>query len=991
MTHTFQSLILDLQTYWASRGCLLWQPYYTQVGAGTMNPATFLRVLGPEPWNVAYVEPSVRPDDGRYGENPNRFQVHYQFQVILKPETGNPQELYLDSLKFIGIDPREHDIRFVEDNWAQPAISAWGLGWEVWLDGQEITQFTYFQQVGGIALNPVAVELTYGLERILIALNNAEAIWEEPWNESVAYGEIRRVEEREHSQYYFEIADVARLRQMYETFEAEAEACLENELALPAHDYLLKCSHTFNILDTRGAIGVTERQAFFRRMRSLARRVAETYLAQREALGFPLLREEESPPAAAAAEKIPPPPETPQDFLLEIGVEELPPADVESALAQMREKLPEWLDSLRLEHGDILVEGTPRRLTFLVKDLAPAQPDLETVVKGPPAARAFDEDGKPTKAAIGFARGKGVEVDDLEIRELDGGRYVTAVVREKGRSAPESLAEAFPAFLASLRFTKSMRWLPNDSTTFSRPIRWIVALFGSEVVPFSYAGVVSGRTTRGLRPYGSPNIEIPSANAYFSAMENAGVLLAVERRRDEIRRQVETLADSTGGIARMDESLLDEVTHLVEKPTAFLGTFDSDFLSLPREALVGVMKKHQRYFPVFEKDGETLMPYFIGVRNGDEEHMDIVRQGNEHVLRARFSDAKFFLREDLKQPLEAFRPKLANLVFQTELGSMLDKSERILRLAPKVGEMLGLNGDALVALTRAAFLAKADLATQMVVEMTSLQGVMGREYALRSGEPEEVARAIGEQYLPVPKTKIGVALALTDRLDSLTGLFAAGLAPTGNKDPFAMRRAALGVVQPLIEYALDFRLRAAVAEASALQPIPVDDAVQAQVLDFIAGRLSVLLKETYRYDVVDAALAAQSENPAGAARTAEQLQSWVTREDWGDIFPAYARCVRILRAAKYEPDEDAVNESLLAEASERALFEAIRREKTTTPADLDEALHIVERLTPSINRFFDDVLVMAEEKAIRENRLALVSEIAALPRPFADLSKLEGF
>src|SRR5512143_2196222 len=316
---SFQEIILKLQDFWAERGAILWQPYYTQVGAGTMNPATFLRVLGPEPWNVAYVEPSVRPDDGRYGENPNRFQLHYQFQVILKPDPGDPQEIYLDSLKAIGIDPREHDIRFVEDNWEQPAISAWGLGWEVWLDGQEITQFTYFQQVGGVALDPVAVELTYGLERILIALNNAKAIWDEPWNADVKYGEVRRQEEFEHSKYYFEVADIGRVRQMYDLYRAEAEACLASGLVVPAHDYVLKCSQAFNALDSRGAVGPTERQAFFGQMRDLARRVALAYLEQRKELEYPLLKE--GAPAQAVQRPLPETLAAPADFVLEIGTE----------------------------------------------------------------------------------------------------------------------------------------------------------------------------------------------------------------------------------------------------------------------------------------------------------------------------------------------------------------------------------------------------------------------------------------------------------------------------------------------------------------------------------------------------------------------------------------------------------------------------------------------------------------------------------------------
>ncbi len=285
----FQSIILNLQRYWSEQGCLIWQPYYSQVGAGTMNPATYLRVLGPEPWNVGYVEPSVRPDDGRYGENPNRLQQHYQFQVILKPDPGNPQELYLHSLEALGIDPRQHDIRFVEDNWESPALGAWGLGWEVWLDGQEITQFTYFQQAGGMVLEPVSVEITYGLERIAMALQGVRHFRSLRWNEERSYGDVNFQGEQEHSKYYFEIAGVDRVRQMYNLFEAEAETALQNGLVLPAHDYILKCSHTFNILDVRGAVGVTERQALFARMRDLSRRVAEAYVDQRQKLGFPWL------------------------------------------------------------------------------------------------------------------------------------------------------------------------------------------------------------------------------------------------------------------------------------------------------------------------------------------------------------------------------------------------------------------------------------------------------------------------------------------------------------------------------------------------------------------------------------------------------------------------------------------------------------------------------------------------------------------------------
>ena len=993
MPLNFQQVILKLQEFWAERGCVLWQPYYTQVGAGTMNPATFLRVLGPEPWNVAYVEPSIRPDDGRYGENPNRFQQHYQFQVILKPDPGNPQEIYLNSLKAIGIDPRQHDIRFVEDNWEQPAISAWGLGWEVWLDGQEITQFTYFQQVGGVSLDPVAVEITYGLERILIGLHNVKAAWDLPWNDSITYGEVRRQEEFEHSKYYFEVADVEAMREVFERFEREAEACLAQGLVVPAHDYVLKCSHIFNTLDARGAVGVTERQAFFRRMRDLARRVAEAYLEQRKQLEYPLLREKgivNSELGKLVSLPIPnlplPIPNSPLPFLLEIGVEELPANDVDTAHAFLTTRVPSLLDELHLEHGDVSIFSTPRRLVVSIANLSPRQPDREDLVKGPPADKAFDKNGIASPAAIGFAKKNGVNTKDLKVREQDGGKYVFADVKQTGRSASEVLVEALPKLVESIKFEKSMKW--NESgVAFSRPICWYVALLGDVVIPFEYADVSLSNITRGLRPYDSPEIKIPSADKYFDVIREAGIILDKEERKASIVEQVKQAASLVGGDAIIEDGLLAEVTNLVEMPTALMGEFNSEFLQLPREVLISVMKKHQRYFPV-EKSGK-LLPHFIAIRNGDDIGIDIVRQGNEHVLGARFADANFFVREDLKHKLEEFRPKLSGLIFQTKLGSMLDKSERILKLTDEIISMLHLSIDEAQYAKRAVYLMKADLTTQMVTEMTSLQGVIGREYAVRSGENAEVALAIGEQYQPVPKTKIGVAIALADRIDSLVGLFAAGLAPTGAKDPFGLRRAAIGVVQPLIEHDIDFDLREAVSKAAKLQPIAVSDEVQNQVLDFVTGRLSVVLKDAgYKYDVVDTVLTEQSYNPARAAEAVKELQMLVTRVDWKTVLPGFARCVRIVRDQKKTFE---IDPQKFVEPAEKYLYQVFLRETQTSVLSIDDMFAKIIAMLGAINKFFDDVLVMTEDKALRENRLALLQAISGLAKGFADLSKLEGF
>jgi len=410
------------------------------------------------------------------------------------------------------------------------------------------------------------------------------------------------------------------------------------------------------------------------------------------------------------------------------------------------------------------------------------------------------------------------------------------------------------------------------------------------------------------------------------------------------------------------------------------------------------MKKHQRYFPVQGRvgaDGRAkppLLPHFIAIRNGDDIGIDIVRQGNEHVLAARFADANFFVREDLKLKLEEYRPKLSTLIFHAKLGSMLDKSQRIEKLVNELIPMLGLENDEAIFARRAAHLAKADLVTQMVTEMTSLQGIIGREYALRSGEQADVATAIGEQYRTVPQKKIGLAIALADRLDSLVGLFAVGLAPTGAKDPFGLRRAAIGVVQPLIEHDIDFDLAEAVKKSAKTQPIKVSEEVQKQILDFIAGRLRVVLNDMgYKHDVVEAVLAEQSANPAKSAEAVKQLQVWAEREDWNTILPGYARCARIIRSAKVDLKKLKVNLKKFVEEEERNLYDAIQKNVKDQPTSVDEFLNVVVNLIPSINTFFDKVLVMAEDEKIKQNRLALVGQVANLSEGIADLSKLEGF
>ncbi|MFQ5398009.1 MAG: glycine--tRNA ligase subunit beta [Anaerolineae bacterium] len=985
---SFQDIILRLLDFWKEQGCLVQQPYNIQIGAGTMNPATALRVLGPEPWNVVYVEPSIRPDDGRFGDNPNRMQMHHQLQVILKPDPGNPQELYLDSLKAIGVDPREHDIRFVEDNWESPALGAWGLGWEVWLDGQEITQFTYFQQAGGHMLDPVSVEITYGLDRIALALQGVNSVWELEYGAGVAYGDILLQGEIEHCRYYFEVADVEAIRRVYDTYEQEAWRCVEAGLVIPAHDYNLKCSQLFNILDTRGAIGVTERANYFRRMRSVALKISDLYVEQRRQLEYPFLENWQREQGETAAPIIQfTQLEHPHTFLLEIGSEELPVGDLNSAIRQLEVLAPELLDKLRLSYERVEVHGTPRRLAVIVRGMAGRQADLETVVKGPPADRAFDADGNPTKAAVGFARGKGVDVADLTIVEEGKKRYVAAVVREEGQPAVAVLAEVLPGLIASIKFERSMRW-NHTNTAYSRPLRWIVALYGPDVIHFDYAGVRSGRISYGLRPYGSSPIEIEEADNYAGAMRENGIVISVAERRSQIEQGARSLAAEKQGTIPEDAALLAEVTNLVERPMPLRGHFEERFLALPDEVLVAVMRKHQRYFPVYADNGR-LLPYFIAVRNGDEQHLDVVTDGNEHVIRARFADAEFFYSNDRQKSLSDFLARLATLTFQADLGSMLDKTRRLEQLTPAVARMLGLTEAETAAAVRAAALAKADLASSMVVEMTSLQGIMGGHYARLSGEPEPVAAAIAEQYNGVSVTRSGLALALADRLDSLAGLFAAGLAPKGSNDPFALRRSALQIIENLVANEVSFDLREALAAAAQYLPLACDDDVLAEVLNFINGRLEGVLREQgHAASVVKAVLAEQGYNPFAASQAAAALSEAVQAEDWTELLDAYARCVRITRGIA---EQYALRPSGFALPPEQGLLAAYQAAAAAQDGTVLTLIASLRQMIPAITTFFDEVLVMDEARALRENRLALLQHIAGLTRGIADLSQLEGF
>ncbi|MCW2937738.1 MAG: Glycine--tRNA ligase [Actinomycetia bacterium] len=979
---TMQDALIRLTEYWAGQGCLIGQPMNTEVGAGTLNPSTALRVLGPEPWRVAYVEPSVRPDDSRYGDNPNRLQTHTQFQVILKPEPGNSQELYLGSLQALGIDLVAHDVRFVEDNWASPALGAWGLGWEVWLDGLEITQFTYFQQSGGLVLDPVSVEITYGMERIIMALQGVSHFKEIAYAPGVSYGEAFGQAEYEMSRYYLDDASIETNRALFEAYESEARRMVEARLPVPAHTYVLKCSQAFNVLDSRGAIGTTERARAFARMRNLARDVATLWVERRAELGHPLLAG--SPIAPAVELSAPVAGSAVAELAFEIGVEELPPHEVTRAASAVQAALAEELGKTRLRHGAIRVLSSPRRILALVEAVEPREDDAQETVRGPKLAAAYDADGNPTKAVLGFARGQGISTGDLRTLTFNGAEHVGYVKEVMGRPAAEVLAGLLPGIVTGLRAEKNMRW-NAAGLSYSRPIRWVTALLGGEVVPFAVASLVSGRTTQVHRTAPEPVIEIASAGSYLETLRAHGIEPDAALRRERILASAIELAARAGGAIDPsgEEGVIDEITGLVEEPVAILGSFDPKYLALPSAILTTVMKKHQRYLPVRDGSGE-LLPNFVTVANGACDH-DAVRAGNEAVLRARYEDASFFFAHDLRTPLSDLTEGLAKLTFEERLGSMADRAARIRTIAAELAPRAGVGAADAATLERAGELAKFDLASSMVIELSSLAGTMAGEYSARAGEPLAVARALREMELPrsagdaLPESVPGALLAVADRLDLLAGLFGIGAAPTGSSDPYGLRRAALGLVSILRAHVglAGITVPEALAVAAAAQPVPVSPAALLDAEQFVTRRFEqVLLDDGHAVAVVRAVLP-HADRPAYAERTARDLVVLLGDERFHRLTAALQRVLRIVPA-----DTAAVYKAeLFEEDAEIALNRAylqVKAELGLAPETLPGFVHTTLPLAEPIDAYFDQVLVMADDPAIRANRLGFLATLRDL-------------
>lgn len=681
-----------------------------------------------------------------------------------------------------------------------------------------------------------------------------------------------------------------------------------------------------------------------------------------------------------------------KDLLLEIGTEEVPAHFMPGILAQLKEKATAKFQEMRLDFDEVTTLGTPRRTALLVKNLAETQQGASSEYKGPSTAIAFDKDGNPTKAAIGFARGKKVDVADLVVK--DG--YVYAVSSEEGKQTVELLPTLLKELVEGLNFPKNMRWGDLDFR-FVRPLRWLVALYDEEVIDFTVANVKSGRVSRGHRFLSEGDFTINKASDYEQACKDAFIIVDQEKRRDIIKAQIEEIAKAHNGHAEITEDLLEEVIYLVEYPTALCGTFEDKYLKLPKEAVMTPMRDHQRYFPVLD-DNNNLLPLFITVRNGGDYCLDKVQHGNERVLRARLADAQFFFDEDRKHSLYDYVEKLKTVVFQEGLGTIYDKANRLAELSAFIGEKVNATEAEIKTTKRAAILAKADLVSAMVCEFTELQGIMGREYALLDGEGQEVATAIYEHYMPrfagdaEPASVAGRLVSLADKMDNIVATFSRGLVPTGSQDPFALRRQALGIVHTIIE--ANYTISISEIADKAMDLLNITDSekraeIQKNVAEFFTLRLkNVLSDNDVRYDIIDAVLENADEvagTYAKACVTAQEIASGVLN----DAIQAFVRVGNISKKA----ENNVINEALFTLDEEKALYNiyvAVAKDVETAlnNKDYKTAIDKMQELTVPINNFFDNVMVMDKDEQIKNNRLALLKNIDTLIKSIADFGKI---
>lgn len=995
---TFQDIIFRLSEFWAKQGCLLSFPYDLEKGAGTSNPETFLRALGPEPFSCAYVEPCRRPKDGRYGLNPNRLQHYFQFQVLLKPSPDAIVDLYLQSLEILGLDTKAHDIRFVHDDWENPTLGASGLGWEVWIDGMEMTQFTYFQSVAGQPLSPISGEITYGIERITMCLQGVSSIFDIRWNDHLTYGDLYKLSEERWSKYNFELQDEHMWMRHFTDFTQEASRLLDLKEPIPAYDFVLKAAHAFNMLDAKGVISVSERASYMASIRELAKKIGERYVEMRHCLGFPLCKTAR-PIELLAPEQKPivtePHPKTDTAcFVLEIGIEELPASFVPIGILQLEAKAKALLAKEKLTSSSVQVFGTPRRLALKICNLQTNTPEVSEEKKGPSIDKIWNADGSLTPLGTGFFTSQGHSIppslesirkkqcSGIDIRFIKDSEYLFVTVKNSAKDTGSILKKALPSIITSLEFPKSMRWGTHD-LSFARPIRWITALLDTQPLTFSVGPITSGTTSFGHRLLAKKAFTLTDAKVYEQELEKRHVLVDQARRKVLIEQELRSIEKELSCTCLHFNKVLSEILYLVEYPHVQAVSFDPTLLDAPKEVIVSEMVEHQKYFPLQSKDTGKLLPFFVVTAN--IPHNDNVKNGNQKVLSARLNDGRFLWQEDCKIGLHALSEKLSTITYQKSLGTVEQKSSRINTLATKIGTLLGADQKSV---DIASHLCKADLASHVVGEFPELQGIVGGLLAENDNLGNTIACAIKDHWLPIqeggplPSTLEALSISLADKIDTLIAFFSIGLTPSSSHDPYALRRQALGIVRMLIEKKLSIDLPSIllIAEKSLSLALGTPMVPSAQdVLHFINQRAKVYCTERYPKELVEAVFAHTVNNIYEAEVKLAALVALHSTFEGSEFVEVLKRTLGQTQGHAQTPP----NQTLCVDPSERTLYAAIQKAQATAELackNLAWAAFIEQliALKTPLNDFFNKVHVLDENREVRANRIGLLWSIVDL-------------
>lgn len=1054
----FQEFVLKLTQYWIDHGCLWTQPYDANMGAGTFHPHTFLKGIGPEPWRAVYVQPCRRPVDGRYGKSPYRFQHYYQLQVLLKPSPANIVDLFLNSLQHVGVALTENDVSLLEDDWKGPTLGAWGLGWEVRANGQEVTQFTYFQQLGGMDIEVVSGEITYGLERLYMYAKGIGNALDMPYNDNFTYGDVFFQNEHEFSHFNFKQADVAELFALFDRCERNVSDLCSKALILPAYDYVLQASHAFNLLDARGAISVSERQRFIGRVRDCARKCAEIYRAEREKLGFPMQKRLDADPrqvllplssqrgangfggnvASIEAKQYDAKMlngKSTCDVLFELGVEEMPPAFQQMASEELEKKASAFLQGLGETFAHVpgfasavastraKVFVSSRRIALQVHSAPCFEPDRLQEVWGPAERIAKKPDGGLSAAGEGFLRKNGLDPSAGKFREKEGGLFLHAEKAIVGRDLPGLLAEHFKLWIEALGAPLMMRWLPETiSKPFIRPVRWIVALVDDAVIPLEMFGLTSGRASSGLRILSPEAVVLSKASSYEAALREAGVNLSWADRRQFIANEAARLATGLKGRVREDEALLDKCAGLSESPHVFLGSFDAKYLRLPVALVASVLREHMNYFALETAEGE-LLPHYVGVAGYRCGNLESMVAGTQVVVVGRLEDGAFYYDGDLATPLDELREKLKAQLFQADLGTLWDKSERVSVLAKSLALCVkstdGFDKDSFAdAAFKAGAYCKADLRSGCVQEFPDeMQGIMGgvlvRHQIPFGASSEAIAEAIGTHYEPrsaqaaLPPTALAQVVALADKLDSLCLMMNHGAELKGNKDPFGLRRLAIGILRLLgmeegdrthVTLTLDEALRQGLEELGAAGRAVKAD-THAKVRAFLLARLKAAWREKYTPFAVEAALADTGGMTLPRARLLVKATEVALRQTGeGSLLAALAPYRRSRNLTLELPVDAATRLSVDAKLFSHACEDALYQKVTTTESrvrgllasdDFEGYFAELAALGKPLAAFFEGVMVLDKDPKARENRLALLLRIRKIYETVADFSQVQ--